>query len=243
MAVPTMLVDDLVKEVNFRITGARDIDDAHNTSIRYMLDWALMSFVRDVQPQSFETVGTISLVAGTAEYDLADDFDQMLPDGVRFSAAPFSQIHRMTRAVYDRYQFASQTGQARPAYYILLGRNASTRAVVMRLHPTPVTSSVVVKYHYRGFPASIRATTTGGGTYIDARFPPTHWLDLVDGACSKMTNVFRPDQIAMFQRAFVMAKASMRTNASHFVGEGTEPESLGASDGSYAQDLIDGTVS
>lgn len=242
MAVPSMLVDDLVKEANFRITGSRDIDTAHDTALRYALDWALFAFVRETQPQSFETTATISLTAGTAEYDLADDFDQMLGDGVRFSASPFTQIDRLSRAQYDRYGLATQTGRARPQFYVLLGRSTSTRAAVVRFHPTPVTTAVIVKYHYRAFPTSIRATTAGGGTLIDARFPPTHWLDLVDGALTKMTNLFRPDQIAVFARNFAMAKDSMRQNASLGTGEATQPDPGGAGTLDYLENLIDGTV-
>ncbi len=227
MAVDSMLVDTLVAEANFRLTGSQTIDTGLDASLRRALDWALRDFVRCVQPQSFETSATVSLTQGTTDYDLADDFDLMLGDGVRFNATPFEALMRLSRAQYDRFNFASNTAESRPTHYILLGRNASTRAVVMRLHPIPPTTSVLVRYNYRGFPAKIHDSTLGGGTLIDPRFPPNHWWDLVDGALTKFSNLLRPDQISIYTRNFAMAKDTARGNASLAIGEGLIPDNGG----------------
>lgn len=242
MTVQTMLVDDLVKEANFRLTGSRTIDSGLDGSLRFALDWALKSFVRDTQPQSFETAATISTTAGTQEYDLADDFDQMLPDGVRFSASPYTQLARMSRSQYDRQNYATQTNRARPTHYILLGRSSSTRAVVMRLFPNPVTTAVIIKYHYRAFPDSVRSTVEGDAAVIDKRFPVAHYLDLVDGALSKMSSYLTSEERRNYEMLFRAAKDSMRANASHSTGEGTQPDPLGAGSVDLWDDLFDTTV-
>lgn len=242
MAVDSMLVDTLVAEVNFRITGSQTTDSALDASIRRALDWALRDFVRSTQPQSFSTQGTVTLTAGTSAYDLPDDLDMILPDGVRFNASPYTTLNRMTRAQYDRHGFATSTGQSRPTHYITLGRSTSSRAARIQFWPTPDTTSVVVQVNYHAFPAKIWDSTSGGGTLIDPRFPPTHWWDLVDGALTKFPNYINEPQRMAYERNFKLAKESMRSNASLMIGEGTRPDPMGMGGYDYVDDLYDTTV-
>lgn len=242
MAVDSMLVDTLVSEVNARITGSQTVDSSLDASIRRALDWALRDFVRSTQPQSFETEGTVTLTAGTTGYDLPDDFDQMLPDGVRFSASPYTTLNRMTRAQFDRHGFATSTGQSRSTHYYLGGRSTSSRAARINFWPTPDTSSVVVKVFYRAVPAKIWDSTSGGGTLIDARFPINHFWDLVDGALTKFPNYLNAAQLEGYRRNFERAKETLRSNASLVAGEAVRPDPIGMGGYDYIDDLFDTTV-
>lgn len=226
MAVETMLVDDLVEEVNYRLTGSRSLDTNLDESIRVALDWALRTFVREVQPQSFETSATKAMVDGTSEYDLADDFDQMLGDGVRLNYSPYVTLSRMTRAQYDRLELASLSQEGRPWAYCILGRSTTTNAAVIRLVPTPgaTENTQTIRYHYRAMPTAIRATTSGGGTFIDRRFPPSNYLDLVEGALTKFTNLLTPVQVESYRRGFMKAIESAQRNAALQTGEGASPD-------------------
>lgn len=242
MTVETMLVDDLAASVNFRLTGTRTVDTALDGEIRLALDWALKTFVSRVQPQSFETRGSITLATNTAEYDLPDDFDQMLGDGVRYSTSPYYTLMRFTRAQFDRSELARETSSGRPEYYGVLGRSTSTRAAVMRVHrkPSSTYNGTVLYVHYRAFPTSIRATASGDASVIDKRFPPTHYLDLVDGALTKFTNYLTAQQVDEYRRNFQRAIDDAQRDASLVGGEGFRPDVENSGDG--LDMLMDTTV-
>lgn len=207
------LVDDLVKRVNFAVTGSTTVDDALNVDIRWALEAAQLEWLFATRPQDVTTTGSVTTADGTAEYALPDDFWEMRPQGVRLNASPFTTLSYLTQAEFQRYQLHSVTTTGTPSAYVLLARSASTGLMQIRFMPIP-NAILTVKVDYVPLPQKLRDTTSGDGTYIDKRVPSGLVLPLArHAAVLGFSHMLDAAQIRAFEKAWEKALEISRDTA------------------------------
>lgn len=206
------LVDDLVKRVNFAITGSTTVDDALDTDIRWALEAAQLEFVQTTKPDDFVTTGTVTTANGTAEYDLPDDFREMRPNGVRLAASPYTTLQYLSKTEFQRYQFHSLTGASTPYAYTLLSRSASTAVFTIRFLPIP-DATLSIKVDYNALPTRIATTTLAGGSYVDRRLPPALIHALIYRAALHFPQLLQPSQLNSYAEMWMKAMSMARESA------------------------------
>ena len=207
------LVDDLVKRINFAVTGSTTVDDALTVDARWALEAAIMEWVLATRPQDVTTTGTVTTADGTAEYALPDDFWEMRPNGVRLNASPYTTLRYMTQAEFQRYEFHSITTTGTPVYYAILSRSSSTGLMQIRFLPIP-NATLTIKVDYVPLPAKVRDTTSGDGTYIDKRVPSGLVIPLAHrAAVLGFSHMLDAAQIGAFERSWQEALRMSRDTA------------------------------
>lgn len=228
---PTVLLDDLVKEVNFRATNSRTVDSNLDATIRIAIEWAAKEFVRKTEPESYRTQGSISVVAGTQTYDLPEYFDQMYPSGVKFASSDYRTLTWIPREAFDRYQLDYTQGQGVPILYTLMGRSPTTGLAQLKLWPNPSVSRTLTIF-YRPYvyalvsttPTEIAATTSGDTSILDYRFPATYGKDLINGAMTQLPQYFTPEQLSAATRSWLGALQDAKADAGLQGGEPSRPD-------------------
>lgn len=206
MAVESITVGDLVGWVSFELTNKNTPATALGTQIKVALHETMMGMLSKSDFSEFKTEATVSLVAGTQDYDLPDDFWKIVEPGVYLDDANktvlkwYEEQDRVEQGWVKRLE-----SDARPCFYTIRGRQGPTADAasrgrrVLRMVPTPDTT-YTLRYTYLALPTPIR--TAGDSVELDERFPRAQVGALWRGACLLFPNYLNANQIALFQQAY-----------------------------------------
>ena len=211
MAVDSVTIGNLVSRVAFHLTNAA-ADTNLTTEIKFALDRALRTMVREARPTAFVVENTISATSSTATYALADDVCELIYPSVRHASTPYEPLGMMTQQQYDASSLPlllNNTG--RPRHAMLVKRSASTGAWQLRLFPTP-DASYSISYNYLGYPTQITSSTTDN-TELDTRFPRGLVDGLIHGAAIMFPQYLGADQRQTFEALYRNAISDLRKEA------------------------------
>lgn len=218
MAVESRTVTYLVSRVNYHLANTATASAAMTSEIKSALGWALRDVVFRSTHPAFRTEASVSASSGTSDYDLASDFAQLIDPGVRHNADAKETLELISMQDYDQVDGSKMfESNARPAYYTLIGRNASTGHQQIRLIPTP-DASYTIKYRYMAIPDDINATT-GDSTELDERFPREHVEAIVLGAVTRFPQYLENDHMGVFLRMYDEAVRKLRSDAKQILGQ------------------------
>ena len=194
MAVETITIGDLVDRITFEVRHDTLPGSALRSHILWYLDGAVSDFLNEFDHPAFQADATISVVSGTADYDLADDFQRLIDGTVRYTTGGLETLQRLTEAQWHRMEqdrFFSATYDY-PQWFDLVGRSATSGAQQLRLRPTPSTDSTI-KYQYISTPTARDASTddpvairvAADEDILDRRFPPEMHQYLVEAVLAR----------------------------------------------------------
>lgn len=222
MAVESITVGDLVGWVSFELTNKATPATALATQIKVALHETLMAMLSKSDFGEFKTEATVSLVAGTQDYDLPDDFWKIvepgvyLDDGHKTVLCWYEEQDRVEGGWLKRLETA-----ARPSHYTVRGRQgpsvtAASRGLrTLRVLPPPDVA-YTLKYTYLAMPTPIR--TASDATELDERFPRAQVGALWRGACLLFPNYLNGNQIGLFREAYQEGIQDMARKTTPVIG-------------------------
>lgn len=194
MAVETITIGELVARVSFAIRNDTNAGTALSTEIKWCLDSAVTDFLNEFDHPAFQMDGTITVVSGTSDYDLADDFQRVVDGTVRYSTGDkltLSRIHESQwhRSQQDRFGAGSTSY---PRCFDLIGRSQTTGAQLLRLFPEP-SAGATIAYKYIGTPSARDASTdavvaiknAADADILDRRWPPEMHQYIVESVIAR----------------------------------------------------------
>lgn len=225
MASETILVDNIVARACERLINTSTVPTELDTRLRWACDDAIRSYVSETRPQDFITTATKSIVAGTSEYACPDDFFEFMPDGVRFDSTDYRKLSYMTREQYDRMGFERMQATGNPIYYIPEYRKASDASFYYKLWPTP-SANFTLRLYYRAIPTSVRATTSGDGTYLDKRLPTMMVHRLIEGIIMQFPDYLDAGTLAWAEKRWQDAIRLGKDSSTKQAGEPLIPDEM-----------------
>lgn len=212
MTAPSHTVDSLVGEVSFALTNFYDPGEDLDKAIRFALHTSMMRMVDESGHASFRMDGTITTIADQATYDLADDFQQMIDESVKFTTSPYRTLTFRPEYLHNALERDRDQASGYPEYYFVRSRSSTTGLWQIQLWPTP-DDVWEIAYRYRAVPQSIHDTAPGSAAVIDRRFPVQFVPHLVSGAISKFPKYITPNDFQARTLEYENAIIAMKKNA------------------------------
>lgn len=222
MAVSTVTVGTLLQRLSWIIDGQNTADVTLRPNYLWALQQALRELAHDTDYWSFRAQATITCVAGTQDYALADDFRAFIDPSMIFTGSWQGTIRALPMQTYDQFEMARATAQGKPRHFMLLGRQQSTSGAltagnaVTRFHPTP-DAAYTLRYRYFAYPSSF-LSDTDGTTVVDPRFPVDYVQAIVSGAVLHFPDALVSQEMQGHARNFEMAKRQLRLDNRAVIG-------------------------
>jgi len=222
MVVESKTVQDLVSRVSYILTNDPTPPATLQTEIQWALDWSMRDMALKGILSAFKTEAQLSLVAGTSDYTLPDDFYSLIEPSMYFNASPRWPLRFYTEQ--DRVEYGlTETLQtsARPYWWTILGRDLanSTGRHSVRFLPTPDTT-YTINYTYIAVPESI--VTKSLNEDIDVRFPRDKTQALIYGAATMFPAYLGADQQQYYQAKYLETLQDLRLSATPVIGNVTQ---------------------
>lgn len=211
MAITSVTVGDLVDSVAFHLTNtqATTSGSEFEKEIKKHLGWTMEALLRKSYMPAFRTDAQLTLVDGTSDYALPDDFEAIVEPSLYYDASP-----RETLCYYEEQDRIAHEWQerlsteAKPTHYTIRDRDASTGLFQARFIPTPDTT-YTVNYSYFAMPAAIQDTTLDDAD-LDPRFPRNMIDGLVKGTCLCFPQYLSTDQQIAYEKKYRETQADIR---------------------------------
>lgn len=218
MPVETYLVDTLVDRVSFHVTNSATPDTDLDREIRWALNEKMLDLVTRSGHWGLRTNGTISIVNGTSDYFLADDFHEMIDSSVLLTTSDKRSLVYIPETDYNDYRLQTRDATGTPSHYWISKRSPTTGQAVLHVWPTP-TGSDTLAYRYRAIPAQICYSVRGSGEKLDPRFPFEHVPTLIHGAVTHFPNYINGQDLSFHAQMYQLGVEKMRSNANPVVGQ------------------------
>ena len=221
MPVETVTVEKILDSVAFRLTNSHTVDTTFQGEILDAIGRTLQAVVLASNMPAFRTEATLSLVNGTAEYDLPSDFEAIIADSVYNTTQNNHQIKYYEETMRVEADWVEQlTTESEPIRFTIINRESAAGATEgqwqIRFIPTPDTS-YTVKYTYFAAPTHIDSSTTVTDD-LDYRFPRAFVQLLVLGTCLEFPEYLGTDAEALYTRRVDRLMRGIKKNQKPVVG-------------------------
>lgn len=214
MAVETVTVGTLASRASEIIANRSTVQTNMTSIIKRGLHHALREMTRNAEAFLYAE-SNISVVAGTTDYDLPDDFHRIVEPGVWMTTSPFRTLKPSSVQQYVEQGWQQNTTQAEPTHYLVPQSNASTGKVTIRFYPIPSTNRTI-RIRYVAIPANIEAAADN--TVVDPRIPPTFHDALVYGCVVNCPRLMDQQTLAIYQRKWEQALGQARAQSNRILG-------------------------
>ena len=222
MAVSTVAVGTLLNRLSWIIDGQNTADTTYRPNYLWALQQAFRELVHDTDFWTFRTQATLTLVNGTEDYVLADDFRSFIDPSMVYTGSYQGTIWSLPHQSYDDMELARSTAKSKPRRFMLIGRQKATVGAltrgnaIVRFHPTPDVA-YTLRYRYFAYPDAIDGDTDGL-TVMDPRFPVDYLQAVVSGAVLHFPDRLVPQEMQGHARNFEMAKRQLRLDNRAVIG-------------------------
>lgn len=199
MAVPSVTVGDLVSSISFHLINNPTPDTALESEIKKHIGWVLYDLVLKSRMSAFKVETTLTLAAGTSDYELPDDFEAIIEPGVYFDVSPKRYIQYYKEQDRVQYEWTERLSKAQePYWYTIRERDPGTTGLFnIRFLPEP-DATYEVRYTYFASPKMINDQTPLVEE-IDLRFPRNHVQGIVFGTVLAFPQYVAGDQQTIFK--------------------------------------------
>lgn len=211
MPIKSVTVGDLVDSVAFHLTNvtATTAGSDFEKEIKKHLGWTMEALLRKSYMPAFRTDAQLSLVDGTQDYDLPDDFEAIIESTVYYDASPRETVQYYEEQERIAYEWQERLStEDKPCFYTIRDRDATSGLYQIRFVPTP-DASYTVNYTYFAMPATIDDSTSDG-TDLDVRYPRNMIDGLVKGTCLCFPQYLSTDQAIAYERKYRETQADIR---------------------------------
>lgn len=224
MARPVVTVGEIVESVSFQLINTITPDSSLASEIRKNIGYVMQVMIQKSDMPAFRVEATLSLVDGTSDYDLPDDFESIVEPGVYYDTSP-----RYTLRYYreqDRIDWGLQeqlSSKQQPYHYTIRNRDSTSGDWQIRFVATP-DASYTVRYTYFASPTPVVGTTSDA-TEIDTRFPTALSQGIVSGVIASMgANFIDVNMVQLHEAKFNQAMSDMRRNQDPVTGNTNQTE-------------------
>jgi len=241
MAVTSVTVGDIVESVSFQLINTITPDSSLASEIRKNIGYVMQVMAQKSDMPAFRVEATLSLVDGTADYDLPADCEKVVTDSLYYDTSPRYQLKEYRER--DRIDWGLQeslSSKQRPFAYTISNRDSSDGLWQIRFIATP-DASYTVRYTYFASPTPVLGGTSDA-TEIDYRFPRLFHQGIVSGVIASMgTNFIDGNQLQAHEAKFNQAMADMRRSQKPSAG-GTNKSQRWGDGGGDDYDTLNRTV-
>lgn len=217
MASEPILVDHLVKGVNFILLNHEEIDPNTDNQVRMALDAVLQEMVIKTQFAAFKKYDTVTVSSGIHTYPMPDDFVQILSYGLQYATTPFRTLDWMTERDFLEGEMERMQDTGDPVRFFITHKDADDGLWRFRVSPTP-SSTRVLNRCYLSMPQSIRLTVPGGDHELDRRFPTQQIRGLICGAATHFPQYLDQVTISVNQNQYMKAIDAMSQKSEPVAG-------------------------
>ena len=246
MAVTSVTVGDLVESVAFHLANATSVDATLTAEIQRNLGWALTALLSETYLPAFRTDAQITLVDGTSDYSLPDDFEAIIEPSVYYDSSPRETLLYYEEQDRIRGEWQERlSSERKPTHFTIRERSTSTGAYQLRVISTPDTT-YTINYTYFAIPTPIEGDTSTA-TELDRRFPRNMIDGLVKGAALGFPQYLTQDQQAAFKMRFEEVHRDLKRKQDPVVGYARTNRSYslarrpGAANSSWRSDIYTGS--
>lgn len=206
----------MVSRVSFALTNSSTVPSDLRGEIVHALHLAQVDVAGTNPLPSFKTESTLSLVRGTALYDLPDDFDKIVDPSVYLDTSP-----KRTLEYYEEQDYVDREGprffrtDGQPEAYTLRWRDSGTGRWQIKFIPTP-DASYTVRYTYFALPCDL--SNASDDTYLDPRFPVEAEKALLYSAILNFPQMLGTDQEVIISNKYREALRTLGAGKKPIVG-------------------------